>query len=286
MEQNRSQVPHVGGKPLKSLKDVLKEEYINQGSPEEFEGQHGPESNDKDLLDKEKAAYLFDAEEMSTINKDLNEIDEELRGIRTSFEGQYSEEYLKFISDNQPKLESALKDGYDTTELHEPSITIKKEEGGHLNIAVVEDPGNRLKEKTLNEVQAVSAALANQKGLAKIWAINERFGIDPNADLTEEKAFGVELKKGPDEYYDNLRRFKGDSKYSFPVPCPLCKGKKHFKILFFEIKCPKCAGTGAIKVDSKEYYKVINKEVQSKGIKDINTVRDLIFEGHQKIVKF
>lgn len=279
MEQD--QAPKVNGKPLKSLKDVLREEYVNQGSPEEFEGQHAPDKGLKNLLDEEKAAYLFDADEISSINKDLNEIDAELAGNDVPTGEPYTKEYLKFLKDNQAKLESAFKDGFDTEKLQESTVTIKMEGGGQLKVAVVDDKNNFFREKLTKEIRGIPTALANQKGLAKIWAINEKFGIDPDAGMTEEEAFNTELNKGPDELYQSLRKSTGDYKYSIPLDCPLCKGKKNIKILFFGIKCPKCAGTGVIKVDSKAYYKKAKKS----GVTE-SRVRNLVFEDTQKRITY
>lgn len=281
MEQDQSQVPHVGGKPLKSLKDVLKEEYINQGSPEEFEGQHAPDVGLKNLLDGEKAAYLFDADEISSINKDLNEIDAELAGNGIPTGEPYTKEYLKFLKDNQAKLEGAFKDGFDTEKLQESTVTFNMEYNGRVKISVVDDPNHISKEKISKEVFGISSKLANQKGLAKIWAINERFGIDPDEGMTEEEAFNKELNKEPDEFYKFLKKPTEGYKYSVPLDCQLCKGKKNIKILFFGVKCPKCAGTGVIKVDSKEYYKRARKS----SVPEIRS-RKLVFEETNETVRY
>jgi hypothetical protein len=304
-----NQTPTVDGKPLKDIRDVIREEaikqeslvsdteeitggglngiddYISPYSPYRLKPEDTDQKQNKEFLDKEKASYLFDADEISTINNDLNKIQDDSVENMNHYEEIYGKDYVKFLKDNQDKLESAFKDGYDRDRFIQSSISFEKAEDKIVRVKVVEDPDNRTKEKITKEILDISTELSNQKGLAKIWAIDEKFGIDPDKDITEEVAFNKELNAAPDEYYKVFRLFKEDYQYTIPETCPLCKGEKHFKLLFFKIKCPRCAGKGDIQVSPEKYYKKVRKNVK-KGTPKESYTRTLVFEDTRKTIKF
>lgn len=268
----RYEMKNVEGEPRKSIREAIAEQSNDQ-------------PQDKEFLDKKKAAYLFDADEISVIEKDLKEQDKNPYGYDEEYEKLHPE-YREFLENNQDKLEKVLEEGYDNEKLVSSSITFENVKDSSVRkLKIVENTDNAIKDKIAKQITGITSELANQKGLSKIWAIKEKFGIDEDKDLTEEKAFHRESQKVDDTYYKSQRIFKEGYKYTIPISCPLCKGNKLLNLLIFKIKCPKCHGIGSIQADPEKYILRLKEESSKNQEVKKKKVRTLIFDD-QKIVNF
>jgi hypothetical protein len=199
-------------------------------------------------------------------------------------DGELDKDYLKSLEDNQETLEKILEEGYDNEKLVSSSIIFENViDSSVRKLKIVENTDNAIKDKIANQITGIATGLANQKGLSKIWAIKEKFGVEEDKDMTEEKAFQKESQKVDDKFYKDFRIFKEGYKYTIPVICPTCKSNKLIKILFFKIKCPTCKGTGSIQVNAEEYVSKL-RSTQKTEVPEKRT-RTLIFDD-QKIVNF
>jgi hypothetical protein len=209
------------------------------------------EQKKKVELDKEKASYLFDKKEIEEIEKDLNEAAENPYDLDCSGEfpapTKEKDEKLFRVMSSLPK-----EDGLLTAEL-----TIKREKGVHLQ--ELDKQKDEARKRSVQEVKSIEKGLANQKGLSKLWAINEKFGTDLEANINEEDAFNKAVKSPvePDgSFYRKLRNKTLDVRDpAFSMVCPRCSGKKKLNILGLKIKCFKCSGLGSVLVDGKTFYK-------------------------------
>ena len=241
-------------------------------------------------LDREKASYLFSEEEINDIEKDLNTnvsnsdlsrprcegIDKNLNGLELN---NISEEKDKEL--NQMWLDHTEKilDSY-SKGLNDPNGVRLLFKGDKAQVVDTRSEDIRL--KNVEEIKAIEKKLANQKGLSKIWAINEKFNVGSDANVTEEEAFKKELEYSkkyrnmseedysnevaysPKFYRDNKGYLRKDiSKELFPIVCPLCDGDKHIKIGFFKVKCFKCKQAGKVMVKSAEYREIVNKNPEA-----------------------
>jgi hypothetical protein len=205
------------------------------------------ENTNKEYLDKEKAAYLFDKDEIEYINEDLKglsgELDDTVENII---------EFPDILKERWKKDEEKC--------FHTANISIKKE-GDNL-VCEVNDSFEK-QNTAKDEVLSIEKELANQKGIDKIWTINEKFGIYPDSNITEDEAFNRLIKEPKDIYSDSRRKKLDISEEMFPVVCPLCDGMKYIKIGFIKLKCSKCKAAGKLMVKSKEYCEIIKKNPEA-----------------------
>lgn len=231
-----------------------------------------------EFLDVEKAQCLFDKSEISEINEQLKQASE-----AEDYTSNLEPAYLKYIVENQPMLEDVFRYGYNTDKLTTSSISIEKV-GERNRIKIVEEPDKRIKEKIEKQITGIASELVNQKGLSKIWALEDVRRAEGDANTTEEKVFNDKLKEPADIYFKSERKFNpNDFIKSFTMDvCPWCKGRKLLKLLFFKIKCPRCKGTGSITVSLANYYDKINKNNPV----PVKRVRTLVFEDCPRIINF
>jgi hypothetical protein len=210
---------------------------------------------EKIKIDREKSKYLFSEEEVKAIEKDLNTSNNNPYTNIPSCEG---------IDENLDKygLSSITEENY--KELNEVMLARAEKD----------TRSDDMRLKNAEKIKDINKQLANQEGLSKLWAINEKFDIDPEAGITEEEAFKKAIKE--EEEITNYRKadenknkpyiigqYKHISKELFPIVCPLCDGMKNIKLGFFKIKCFKCKHTGKIEVKSAEYREIVNKNPEA-----------------------
>lgn len=258
------------GLPLKNVRDLVREQVIDQGcSVSELIKQN------KFFFDKEKAAQIFNEEELLEIDGDLKELKENPYGI--TYE---DEDYAKFLEANQDKLNKVLGAGIQNKSLNTSHITIKND-GNMYNVKNYGDVDDSLKKKIRDEIQKINIDLQNQKGLSKIWAIEDQRRSEESSNLTEEEAFNKELEKVDEKFYQDFRIFKKDFKYTIPSTCPTCKGSGASKLLFLKLKCFRCSGTGKVNLTPEEYYRTIRKDVEKEALTTYS--REITTEDGKKI---
>lgn len=111
------------------VKDEVQEVVIEQGSLLLGE----LDKQNLNFFDKEKAALLFDAEELSELNAELKEFKENPWGLICE-----NKDYVKFLEENQDKLQKALEQLNKEKLLVTSHITIKKN-GNKFNITNCRD---------------------------------------------------------------------------------------------------------------------------------------------------
>jgi phage FluMu protein Com len=227
-------IKNVEGEPRKSIRDEIHKQ-----------------------LDAEKAAYLFDADEVAQINNDLEEV------AKKPYGENYSDEDYRFLEENQQALNDVMMAtvGEDRYGLKTSELKITKK--GNDFVVKEHSKDERIK-KDRDELNNIAIGIANQKNLSKIWVVDEKFGIEEAPNITEEEAFNKAIKdptEPKDSDFYKYRKFDTSSEKCV-IRCPLCKGKMFFKVLL-EIKCPRCKGTGRVNIAPKEYYAYLEKELKN-----------------------
>ena len=245
---------------MKELGDYLDSDQYKKDI-EEDDKEFKKEQQNKIVLDKEKASYLFDKKEIENIEKDLNENSDRIYPIYyPDSDGSDGIDYL--TGEQNPNLTkkedkelfetmAALSERSKEKELFTANISMGKD-----NKIQIKEKNDPIRENTLKEIKSIEKDLANQEGLSKLWTINEKFGIDPKANINEEEVFN-KLIKFPKEMEScgYKRKPKKITDTVFKITCPKCKGNKKLNVFGLKVKCFKCKGLGSILVDAETYYK-------------------------------
>jgi hypothetical protein len=235
---------NVEGEPRTSIRDVI---HMCCNAPSEHA-----------QLDAEKAAYLFDPEEIAEINKDLEELTKKPYGNTVS-----NEEY-EFLEEKGQALEDVLMNGVEKEVTSSLDISIHRfKRNGEDYLSIKEAKDGKAVERDRKEIKDIHNNLVNQKSLSKIWVIDEKFGIEEDHNLTEEKAFNKAIKypmEPKDSDFYKYRKYDPSSE-KYTIICPLCKNEKSINIIF-SIKCPRCNGVGYIKITTDKYDSLVKKRIQ------------------------
>jgi len=229
-------------------------------------------------LDKEKAAYLFDPDEIALINDDLSTM------FKDPYDGLTVDEATAMrFEKNQSKLDEWLYSLKDREELLLSEITINKKNIRDIRINEKGDFDKESK-KRRKELENIVDRLKDQQGLSKLWTINEKLGIEEESNLSESSAFEKAVKdptEPEDSLFKKLRNYDPTKKVTVADTCPLCKGNRFFKFLFLKFNCFKCKGSGSVQIDLQEYYRKWELEHQYTPCK-----RKLIFQDIHKVIEF